>query len=226
MQADSQCPSCGRSLAASAGVGGLCAACLLRLAAVTGTGASFDDEPGATCRVISVLGASAHGSCYLADRPQGDRRALVVLKTIDCDAPEEFDARAHAVRARLRGVAPSGIAMLRDHGVTASRQPYFLFDYVRGLPIAAHCDRFALGRDARLALVARVDTVLDAIHAAGLVHGGISSSNILVTGAAGAWEPRVLDLGVRAALAPLLPSGDDGQDWARLRDSIVEQGQY
>jgi len=31
----------------------------------------------------------------------------------------------------------------------------------------------------------------------------------------------VLDLGVRAALAPVLPCGDDAEDWARLRAEIL-----
>jgi serine/threonine protein kinase len=216
-----RCPNCGQSLAPNVGMGGLCPACLLGLAAVTGAGAPCDEDPAATCRVIAVLGGSARGSCYLADRPQGDGRAFVVLKTMDCDAPVDFDRRVCDLRERLRAIDDPRVVRVRDHGVTASHQPYFIFDYIRGTPIGAHCDRFQLGPDARLALVTQVDAVLDAIHRAGLVHGAISSLNILITGSRHAWEPRVLDLGVRAALAPVLPCGDDAEDWARLRAEII-----
>jgi serine/threonine protein kinase len=223
MSLDARCPNCGQPLAANAGVDGLCAACLLRLAAVTGTGASFDDDPAATCRVLSVLGGTDHGSCYLADLPQGDARVLVVLKTIDCQAPADFEARVRSTRERMRALPPSTVAMLQDHGVTASGQPYFLFDYVRGIPIDAFCTRFNLSRDERVALTERVDAVCEAIHTAGLVHGSLSPTNILVAGTAAVPEPRVLDLGVRASLAPLLPCGDDAADWARLSRSIQHE---
>jgi non-specific serine/threonine protein kinase/serine/threonine-protein kinase len=173
--------------------------------------------------VLSVLGGTDHGSCYLADRPKGDARVLVVLKTIDREAPADFAARARSLRDKMRTMPAAAVAMLQDHGVTASGLPYFLFDYVRGLPIDVFCDRFNLSREQRLALAKRVDAVLDAIHATGLIHGAISSTNILVSGTAAAPEPRVLDLGVRMSLAPLLPCGEDATDWGRLSKSIQKE---
>lgn len=211
-----QCPKCGRSLAAAATIGGLCPACLLELAADVDTDPTGGAATGAACQVINVLGSSDHSSSYLADWTLGGRRLLVVLKTIDVEAPADFPARVADLRRRLGVLLVPGIARLLDAGLTAAAQPYFVHEYVRGLPVTTHCTQFALGREARRTLQRAIEDRLEAIHRAGLVHGAIKPSNVLIVGTPGAWQPTLLDLGVRSVLAPMLPAGNDEEDLARL----------
>jgi serine/threonine protein kinase len=198
----------------------LCPACLLELAAEAGTDPAGGADTGAACQVINVLGSNDHSRSYLADWTHGGRRIHVVLKTIDLHGPPDFAARVSAERRRLDALLIPGVARLFDAGLTAAGQPYFVYEYVRGLPVTIHCTQFALDREARRTLQRAIGDRLEAIHRAGLIHGAVKPSNVLIVGTPGAWQPTLLDLGVRSVLSPMLPAGNDAEDFARLVSAL------
>jgi hypothetical protein len=92
----------------------------------------------------------------------------------------------------LSGLSHPGLVGLQDH---AQDGTWLALDQVEGSPI----HRWSRGRPLApvVEVVAQVAEVLAYLHAAGVVHGGVKPSNVLV---AGEGRPVLLDLGV-AALA-------------------------
>src|SRR6185295_6141202 len=94
-------------------------------------------------------------------------------------------------------------APLLDAGLTSDGRPYFVFEYVRGLPVATHCTHYGLDRAARLAIVSTVGVALAAAHGAGVSHGALRASNVIVSAPSGPGAIRVLDLGEAMVLAAI-----------------------
>jgi serine/threonine protein kinase len=233
------CQRCGAPLHAAGDADALCPACLLQLAldaAPADSADLADDAFGGSeaegtprCRVIGMLGGGAHGRTYLAETEDGAKLPrFVALKRPDAEvAAPDAHARLLEEQRRVARVNHPAFAKMLEAGV-ASGRPYFLFEYIRGLPIRMYCDRRRLGVDARLALVEAVAAAMADAHRAGLAHGALSASNIVITGASGPLASRILDLGERQALAAAGASGiarptaeDDLRDLAELRQVLT-----
>ena len=233
------CRRCGAPLQAATGdPDGLCPACLLQLALdQSASGSDRDDDAGddletdaaSRCRVIGVLGGGPLGVSYLAETELGARLPrLVALKRPEVEiAGSGAHARLQAEQRRIAAVNHPAFARMLEAGIVELR-PYFLFEYVRGLPILMHCERQGLGIDARLALVDAVSAAMAHAHRAGLVHGALCASNVVITGASGPFALRIQDLGERQALAacgaagvPRPTADDDRRDLEQLRQVVT-----
>src|SRR5439155_2344862 len=82
--------------------------------------------------------------------------------------------------------------------------PYFVMEYVEGVPITEYCDRRALDLRARLALFRQVCAAVHFAHESLVVHRDLKPANILVT-AAGA--PKLLDFGIAKLIDPVADAG-------------------
>src|SRR5207248_5616806 len=83
-----------------------------------------------------------------------------------------------------------------------------VMQFVDGLPITEHCDRYGLDVRARVTLARRVAEAVQYAHGRLVVHRDLKPSNILVTQPAPTQvggEPRLLDFGIAKLLA-----ADDG----------------
>jgi serine/threonine-protein kinase len=101
-------------------------------------------------------------------------------------------ARGHA------SVSPN-IAKLLDGGTTDDGLPYFLMDFIDGMPIDEYCDRSRLNVRERLELFRTVCSAVQYAHRNLVVHRDIKASNILV-GSDGI--PKLLDFGIAKLLKP------------------------
>ena len=72
------------------------------------------------------------------------------------------------------------IAKVFDAGSTAEGQPYFVMEYVPGLPITQYCDRKRLPAQERLALFIKVCEGVQHAHQKAIMHRDLKPSNILV----------------------------------------------
>jgi non-specific serine/threonine protein kinase/serine/threonine-protein kinase len=97
------------------------------------------------------------------------------------------------------------VATVYDAGSTASREPYFAMEHVRGLDIIAHCDHMEIGVRERITLFLQVcDGVLHA-HQKGVIHRDIKPANILVSRAQDhAATVKIIDFGVAKSLSGVL----------------------
>jgi non-specific serine/threonine protein kinase/serine/threonine-protein kinase len=91
------------------------------------------------------------------------------------------------------------IAKVLDGGATPDGRPYFVMEYVEGVPLTQYCDDFRLGITARLELLVQVCQAVQHAHTKGVIHRDLKPSNVLVARYDGEPVPKVIDFGVAKA---------------------------
>lgn len=129
------------------------------------------------------------GSCvvYRAEQTEPVQRQ-VALKLIKAGMDtRQVVARFEFERQALALMNHPHIARVFDAGVTPAGRPYFVMEWVRGIPITRHCNENGLTVNHRLGLFLQVCQAVQHAHQKGIVHRDLKPSNILVT--AGDSEP-------------------------------------
>ncbi|HEV8150456.1 MAG TPA: serine/threonine-protein kinase [Gemmatimonadales bacterium] len=151
-------------------------------------------------RLIEELGRGGMGTVWLAERADGQFEQRVALKLIkrgmDSDEILGRFLRERQILARLEH--PS-IARLLDGGVSDEGRPYFVMEYVPGIPITRYCAERKLSVDARLRLFGLVCRAVQYAHRNLVVHRDIKPANVLLTETG---EVKLLDFGVAKLLSP------------------------
>ena len=212
-----RCPRCGTPLHGAS----LCARCLLALAAeatpdpeaptqsAPGPPSSTPPEEGLPGRIgpyrpVEVLGAGGMGIVYLAEQDAPLRRKVALKLVKRGMDSREVLARFDTERQALALLDHPGIARVIDAGTAEDGRPYFVMEYVDGLPITQYCDRRELTTRERLELFAEVCDAAQHAHARGIVHRDIKPSNVLVAEQEGRARPKIIDFGVAKATAQRL----------------------
>ena len=147
-------------------------------------------------RILGLLGEGGMGEVYLARQEHPVRRevALKVVK-LGMDTRQVI-ARFEAERQALALMDHPSVAKVFDAGSTDAGRPYFVMEYVRGMPITAYCDRHRLTIAARLELFTAVCEAIQHAHQKGIIHRDIKPSNVLVAVHEGSALPKVIDFGI------------------------------
>jgi len=167
-------------------------------------------------KLLSILGEGGFGVVYLAERqrPVKRRVALKVIKP-GMDTKEVI-ARFEAERQALALLEHPNIAHVFNAGTTDAGRPYFVMEYVKGIPITDHCDRHKLTIEERLKLFLQVCEAVQHAHQKGIIHRDIKPSNIQVCIDGKKTVPKVIDFGVVKAISQPLTE----------RTLVTEQGQF
>ena len=113
-------------------------------------------------------------------------------------------ARFEAEQQALALIELSNVARVHDAGLTTSGRPYFVMEYVRGIPITEHCDKPKLTVEERLGLFLHICEAVQHAHQKGVIHRDLKPSNILVIIEDNEAVPKVIDFGVaRSVSQPL-----------------------
>jgi non-specific serine/threonine protein kinase/serine/threonine-protein kinase len=88
-----------------------------------------------------------------------------------------------------------------DAGTTLHGRPYFVMEYVRGVPCTEYCDAHQLSIDERLQLFVQVCHGVQHAHHKGIIHRDLKPANILVSDCDGAAVPKIIDFGIAKAIA-------------------------
>ena len=149
-------------------------------------------------RIREELSQGGMGSVYLAERDDEQYRQQVALKVIrPAYNAGSFSRRFLSERQILASLNHPNIAQLYDGGLTEDGRPYFVMEYVEGLPINQYCDEHRLTVEERLALFATVAEAVHYAHQNLIVHRDLKPSNILVTRAG---TVKLLDFGIAKLL--------------------------
>jgi len=152
-------------------------------------------------RILELLGQGGMGVVYLAEQTAPVRRrvALKVIK-LGMDT-REVVARFEAERQALALMDHPCIARVLDAGATDQGRPFFVMEYVNGVPITDYCDRHRLNVHERLELFVRVCQAIHHAHQKAVIHRDVKPTNVLVTVQDGVPVPKVIDFGVAKATA-------------------------
>jgi len=161
-----------------------------------------DEIPGTRIgryRIERKLGEGGMGVVYLAEQQEPVRRrvALKIVK-LGMDT-RQVVARFEAERQVLAMMDHPGIARVLDCGATETGRPYFVMDWVDGLPITEFCSRFQLSTADRIRLLITVCQAVQSAHQKGIIHRDLKPSNVLVSRHEGVVVPKVIDFGVAKA---------------------------
>lgn len=149
-------------------------------------------------RIVERLGQGGMGVVYLAERESEYHQQVAIKVGVNLHGSGS-EKRFYNERQILAQLDHPGIAKLLDGGTTADGYPYFVMDYVEGVPITTYCEEQELPTDTRLALFRKVCDAVAAAHQIGVIHRDIKPPNILVTKEG---TPKLLDFGIAKLLDP------------------------
>lgn len=146
------------------------------------------------------IGEGGMGTVWIAAQQEPVRR-LVALKLIKPGLDSKFVlARFEAERQALALMDHPNIAKVLDGGCTEHGRPYFVMEYVKGVPITQYCDEAQLTIRQRLELLLPVCHAVQHAHQKGIIHRDLKPSNILICLYDGRPVPKVIDFGLAKAL--------------------------
>jgi len=158
-------------------------------------------------RLIKKIGEGGMGQVWLAQQsaPLERKVALKLIRVgmYDDDVLKRFASERQA----LANMNHPAIAKVFDAGATADGQPYFVMEYVQGLPISDYCDEKRLKIRERLELFIEVCEGVQHAHQKAIMHRDLKPANILVVKVDGKARPRIIDFGLAKA-ATSRPGGE------------------
>ena len=182
---------------------------------------AFDDQEGATragaepdgsdsdllgvprqigpYQILSQVGTGGMGSVYLAEQHEPVARR-VALKLIKRGLDSAGVLKRFALeRQALALMNHPNVAMVFDAGATEQGQPFFVMEYIDGLPITDYCDRYQLDVRDRVALFGKVCEGVQHAHHKGVIHRDLKPTNVLVAHDDGRATPKIIDFGIARA---------------------------
>jgi eukaryotic-like serine/threonine-protein kinase len=166
-------------------------------AAVVGETSGAGQRIGAY-RIIKAIGEGGMGVVFLAKRDDETFEKQVAIKVARRGALSESAVRRfRQERQIIASLEHPYIARLLDGGTTTDGLPYFVLEYVEGVPIDAWCDANQLSVPDRIRLFLLVCSAVEYAHAHSVVHRDLKPHNILVTRDG---TPRLVDFGIAKEL--------------------------
>jgi eukaryotic-like serine/threonine-protein kinase len=147
-------------------------------------------------KIVVEHGRGGMGVVMLAERADGNfdlRVAIKLLAFPTAGLVRRFNQERH-ILARLNH---PHIARLLDGGLTSSQVPYFVMEFVDGVPITKYCEDKHLSIRRRLSVMLDVCDAVSYAHSQDIVHRDLKPSNILMTQNEG---PKLLDFGIAKIL--------------------------
>lgn len=142
---------------------------------------TFPDERIGAWKIVRQIGKGGMSTVYLAERDDGRFSRQVAIKFLHGIAPgREMHTRMRREQKILASLNHPHICRLFDAGIHQHYRPYFIMEYVDGLPIDKWCTSRKLSIRQRLDLFMQVCEAISYAHQRLIVHRDIKPSNILV----------------------------------------------
>lgn len=150
-------------------------------------------------RVVRALGEGGMGVVYLAERTDlGSQVAIKILRDAWL-SPARRDLFAAEQRTLAQLNHPS-IARLYDADTSSDGSPFFVMEYVEGVPLTIYCDENNCSIHGRLRLFRSVCEAVLYAHQHAVIHRDLKPSNVLVKSDE---TLRLLDFGIAKHVASL-----------------------
>jgi hypothetical protein len=155
---------------------------------------------GGKYKLLRTIGEGGMGTVFEAQQTQPVRRQVAVkLIKLGMDTRNVL-ARFAAEQQALAVMDHPNIARVLDAGTTPVGRPFFVMEFVKGIPITEFCDAKKLSPRERLSLFDKVCHAVQHAHQKGIIHRDIKPSNILVEVIDGQPVPKVIDFGLAKAM--------------------------
>ncbi len=150
-------------------------------------------------KILETLGEGGMGTVYLAEQTEPVHRK-VALKLIKLGMDtKQVIARFESERQALAMMDHPHVAKMFDADASEQGRPYFVMEYVPGIPITNYCDKHRLTTKERLTLFMQVCQAIQHAHQKGIIHRDIKPNNVLVSVKDDQPVPKVIDFGIAKA---------------------------
>jgi multidrug efflux pump subunit AcrA (membrane-fusion protein) len=171
---------------------------------LNGPGPFLDEAPRLTggrrigpYEIKRCLGTGGMGDVYLAVRVD-DYQQEVAVKLIKRGMDTDEVLRRFLIeRQVLADLKHPNIARILDGGTSTDGFPYFVMEYIDGIPLDAYCQGRTLPVRERVQLLLTVCRAVDHAHRRNVIHRDLKPANILV---ASGGTPFVMDFGLSKRL--------------------------
>ncbi len=154
--------------------------------------------------LLQKVGEGGMGEVWIAEQHKPIHRR-VALKLIKAGMDtKQVIARFESERQALAMMDHPAIAKVFEAGETVQGRPFFIMEYVQGIPITTYCDQNRLTTSERLMLFTHVCEGVQHAHQKAIIHRDLKPSNILVAIQDGKPVPKIIDFGVAKATAQSL----------------------
>jgi eukaryotic-like serine/threonine-protein kinase len=175
-------------------------------------GGAYTDKQFGPYRVVRVLGEGGMGVVYLAERE--DLGSLVAIKVLrDAWLSPARRERFESEQRMLAQLNHPSIARLYDADTLQDGTPWFVMEYVDGVPITDYCRDQKCSIEERLRLFRSVCDAVQYAHEHAVIHRDLKPSNILVKSGG---DIRLLDFGIAKQLESLDQPVDQTRTELRL----------
>jgi len=141
---------------------------------------------------------------WLAEQ-EGSIRRHVAVKIIKLGMDtREIVARFESERQALALMNHPAIARVFDGGSTPEGRPFFVMEYIAGIPITQHCDVNRLPIRERLELFLQVCAGVQHAHHKAIIHRDLKPSNVLIAMQDNKAAVKIIDFGIAKAMGQRL----------------------
>ena len=132
-------------------------------------------------RIVREIGRGGMGSVYLAFRDDDEYHKEVALKVVRRGMNSaELLERFRSERQILANLEHPYIARLLDGGSTSDGVPFFVMEYIEGLPVDVFCREETLSSNQRCKLFLGILEAVAYAHRHLVVHRDLKPANILI----------------------------------------------
>lgn len=149
-------------------------------------------------RILSFLAKGGMSNVYMAERADGHFEQQVVVKTLPAKMMQEdliHQAGEQQILAKLRH---PNIATLYDAGITKEGVPYFVMEYIEGVPVDEYVELNNLAVNDRLSIFSQVLEAVAYAHSHLILHLDLKPGNILVSKNG---HVKLLDFGIATSIS-------------------------
>ncbi|MEX0846070.1 MAG: tetratricopeptide repeat protein [Balneolaceae bacterium] len=144
--------------------------------------------------IVKELAKGGMGTVYLAKRTDGVFEHQVAIKKINKEnITQENIELFKQERNILADLNHPRIAHIYDGGITQNGIPYFVMEYIDGIPITDYCKENQLSLTQRLDLFAQILNAVQHAHENLVIHRDLKPANILVNADG---QIKILDFGI------------------------------
>ncbi|HYP06021.1 MAG TPA: serine/threonine-protein kinase [Bryobacteraceae bacterium] len=152
-------------------------------------------------RILRIAGEGGMGVVYEAWQEEPVQRRVAIKAVRPGMDTRQILARFRAERQSLAAMDHPYVAKIFDAGQTTAGRPYFVMEFVDGIPLLAYCERHRLAARERIGLFLLVCQAVQHAHHKGVIHRDLKPGNVLVTSDVGTPLPKIIDFGIARAVS-------------------------
>ncbi len=148
-------------------------------------------------RILSFLAKGGMSNVYMAERADGHFEQQVVVKTLPAKMMQEDVVQKAGEQQILAKLRHPNIATLYDAGITKDDVPYFVMEYIEGMPLDEYMEQQKLTTNQRLNVFTQVLEAVAYAHSHLILHLDLKPGNILVNKSG---HVKLLDFGIATSI--------------------------